>query len=174
MKVRTIALLSSVAAAATPVFAQTFGAAGFVTVSMAGLGNTTTVAGDARIPVLTRDIEYNAGAGNLHLRATGHRGAVRQLDIRVHAPHTGARFELGSGNDSALHVNLEDGAELVAESGHGFIEITTLDDHHVTGSYEGTFNHGAVPIVLRGRFDANLPRASGAPSSAGASGQSPH
>ncbi|MEI8259018.1 MAG: hypothetical protein WCJ30_25395 [Deltaproteobacteria bacterium] len=68
---------------AAPVAAQVFGAAGYATITIAGLGNTTTVAAEARIPILTRDVEYNAGSGSLHVRATGHRGAVRQLDISV-------------------------------------------------------------------------------------------
>ncbi len=149
---------------AMPVAAQVFGAAGYATLTIAGLGNTTTVAAEARIPILTRDVEYNAGSGSLHIRATGHRGAVRQLDIGVRSPRTGARFEFGGSNDASLRVHLEDGAELAAESGHGFIGITTMDARHVSGTYEGTFNHGAVPIVLRGRFEANLipPAAPGA------------
>lgn len=163
MKTRLLAafLATPFAFAALPVAAQVFQASGFVTVSMAGLGNTTTVAGDSRIPILPRDVEYNAGSGNLHIRATGHRGAVRQLDITVHSPRTGARFEFGA-TSASLSVHLEDGAELTAESGHGFLQVTTMDDRHVVGTYEGTFSHGAVPVVIRGRFEASLipPRAS--------------
>jgi hypothetical protein len=168
MQKRTFAAFfaSAVAiASAAPVAAQqVFGASGFITVSMAGLGNTTTVAGDSRIPVLARDVQYNAGTGALLLRATGRRGAVRQLDIDVRQPHTGARFEFGPQATATLRVHLEDGAELAAESGRGFIAITTMDERHVVGTYEGTFAHGAVPIVIRGRFEANFqqPRANGA------------
>ena len=155
------ALATTVAISAVPVAAQVFGASGFVTVSMAGLGNTTTVAGDSRIPILARDVEYNAGSGNLHLRATGHRGAVRQLDVTVPRPTTGARFEFGPASTAMLRVHLEDGAELAAESGHGFIGITTMDAQHVVGTYEGTFQHGAVPVVIRGRFEASFSRPHG-------------
>jgi hypothetical protein len=152
-------------ATAAPVAAQqVFGASGYITVSMAGLGNTTTVAGDSRIPILARDVEYNPGSGTLHVRATGRRGAVRQVDIDVRQPRTGARFEFGAQSTATLRVHLEDGAELAAESGRGFIGITTLDEHHVVGTYEGTFAHGAVPVVIRGRFEAAFPvaRANGA------------
>ena len=142
---------------AAPVAAQqVFGASGYITVSMAGLGNTTTVAGDSRLPVLARDVEHNAGAGTLHIRATGRRGAVRQVDIDVRQPRTGARFEFGAQSTATLRVHLEDGAELAAESGRGFIAITTMDEQHVVGTYEGTFAHGAVPVVIRGRFEASF------------------
>jgi hypothetical protein len=145
--------------AAAPVTAQVFGAAGFATITMAGLGNTTSVAGDSRIPILSRDVTYDAAAGanaELRVRAVGHRGVVRQLVIAVRGPTTGRRYELGGASGAELRVRLDQGDELQAQTGRGSITITTFDARHVTGTYEGTFQHGSVPMVLRGHFEATL------------------
>ena len=171
---RTAALLAPVALAlAAPGAAQVFGAAGFATISMAGLGNTTSVAGESRIPILARDVSYDSSAGTdaeLHVRAIGHRGVVRQLDIEVRGPVTGRRYELGTTAGAALRVRLDQGAELAAQPGHGSITITAVDAQHVTGTYEGTFQHGSVPMVLRGHFEANLASARPAAGSTAAPG----
>src|SRR6478735_7014174 len=89
---------------AAPVAAQVFQASGFATISMAGLGNTTTVAGDSRIPILPRDVSFEATGGLLHVRATGHRGVVRQLDIDVRAARAGARYDFGAATGTTLRV----------------------------------------------------------------------
>jgi hypothetical protein len=147
-----------VVAAAAPVAAQVFQASGFATISIAGLGNTTTVAGESRIPVLPRDLSYDAAQSLLHVRATGHRGVVRQLDIDVHGARAGQRFELGGNSGATLHVRMDQGGDLTASRGHGFIEVQTLDARQVAGTYEGTFQNGSVPVVIRGRFEASFPR----------------
>ena len=143
---------------ASPVVAQVFQASGFATISMAGLGNTTTVAGDSRIPILPRDVTFTAVGGQLHVRATGHRGVVRQLDIDVQSARAGARYDFGPGTGTTLRVRMDQGAEMSAETGRGFVSIGALDATHVTGTYEGTFQHGSVPVVIRGRFEASFPR----------------
>jgi hypothetical protein len=156
--------------AAAPAAAQVVAAAtGFATISIAGLGNTTTVAGDLRIPILARDVSYDATTTQLHLRATGRRGVVRQLDVDVRGARPGQRYDFGPNTGASLRVRMEQGEELAAESGRGFIQIATMDAQRVTGTYEGTFSHGQVPIVIRGRFEANFPRprAGAAPPSMG-------
>lgn len=136
-------------------------AAGFATISMAGLGNTTTVASESRLPILSRDVSYEraqAGEPTLHLRAVGRRGPVRQLDIDVRAPRAGQRYELGPNAAATLRVRLDQGAEIVAETGRGHVTITSIDAQRVVGTYEGTFRGQATPVVLRGRFEASFPR----------------
>ena len=142
--------------AAAPLAAQVFQASGYATISMAGLGNTTSVAGDSRIPILTKDVSYDPGSGQLHLRATGHRGVVRQLDIELRSTRAGARYDFGPSSGASLRVRLDQGNVLNAESGRGYITVSSLDAQRITGTYEGTFSHGAVPIVLRGRFESSL------------------
>jgi len=149
-----IALAATVAA--VPVGAQVFQASGTMTVRIAGLGNTTTVAGDSRIPILTPGVVWDAAQHNLRLTATGHRGAVRSLEIHVGGAQPDTRYEFRSGVDVQLRVHLEDGAQLVAEAGRGFVQITTLDARRVEGAYEGTFAHGNIPVVIRGTFQASL------------------
>lgn len=145
---------------AAPVAAQIFQASGYATVTMAGLGNQTTVASESRIPILPRDVSYDRAAGanaRLRVRATGHRGVVRQLDIEVAAPRVGARYEFGPNSGASLRIRTERGPEVAAESGRGNITITALDERRVAGTYEGTFR-GATPMVVRGRFEATFPR----------------
>jgi hypothetical protein len=150
--------LPAVLLAAAPVAAQAVQAAGFATISIAGLGNTTTIAGDSRLPILVRDVSHDAASNQLRLRATGRRGAVRQLDIEVNAPRAGQRYEFGSSGGASLRVRMEQGEELTADAGRGFVTITSFDPQRVTGTYEGTFSRGQVPVVIRGRFEASLPR----------------
>jgi hypothetical protein len=156
-------------AIAAPVAAQIFQASGFATVNVAGLGNTTTVAGESRIPILPRDLTFDAPTSHLHVRATGHRGAVRELTIDVPSAHAGQRYDVAGNNAASLHIRMDTGTDLAAQSGHGNITITTLDAQHVAGTYEGTFNNGSVPVVVRGRFEANFPRQRGASAAPSAS-----
>jgi len=94
-------------------------APGFATVNLAGLGNATTIAGESRIPILSRNLSWDPSSTRLHIRATGTRGAVRQLDIEVRGPRTGARFDLGRDSATVLRVRLDEGGEINAESGAG-------------------------------------------------------
>jgi hypothetical protein len=148
--------------ASVPAIAQIFQASGYATISIAGLGATTTVAGDSRIPVLPRDVTFDPAQSHLHIRATGHRGVVRELDINVHGAHAGQRYELGANTGATLHVRMDQGAELTAESGHGFVSIEAIDASHVVGGYEGTFRNATGPVVIRGRFEANFGHTTGA------------
>jgi len=167
MKRRRFMQLAAVACAITgasvPTGAQIMtGTAGsFATISLAGLGGSgTTVAGDARLPILPSNVTYApAGGANavLHIRANSLRHTIRQLDIEVRGPRSGQRYEFGAAGGGTLHIRLDAGAELTAEAGHGNITILSWSAARVTGSYEGTFRHGAVPLVIRGRFEAGLP-----------------
>src|SRR6185369_2898133 len=75
-------------------WAQVFQATGFATVSMAGLGNTLTVSGESRLPILPRDASFSSTQALLHVRATGHRGVVRQLEIDIRGARSGERYGL--------------------------------------------------------------------------------
>ena len=167
LSLRTMILSTPLAiAAAAPVAAQVVqSASGFATVSVAGLGNTTSVAGDSRIPILQRDVSIDTASNTLHVRATGHRGAVRLLLIDVRDPRAGRQYDMSADSGASLHVRMETGPELVAQPGHGNVTISTIDEHRVTGMYEGTFTNGSVPMVVRGHFEASFPRTHAAASS---------
>lgn len=159
VRLTALGLAAAMGVAAVPVAAQwvVSSAAGYATVNIAGLGNATTVAGEARIPILPRDVHFDAVSHRLRLRATGRRGPVRQLDIEVQGARSGGRYELGGSPGAWLRVRTDQGEELTAESGRGWIHITLMDNRRVSGTYEGTFQRGQVPVVIRGRFEANFP-----------------
>jgi hypothetical protein len=159
----TAATLFVAAVAVGPVGAQTVRvvqASGFATVSVAGLGHTSTVTSESRLPILTRDIALDrAATGHLHLRASGQMSAIREIEIDVPAPRVGVRYPLGASDGATVRLRMQQGGQLTAETGRGHVMITALDNRRVEGTYEGSFNRGQMPFVVRGRFEAMLPRA---------------
>lgn len=157
------ALGLSIAIASAGALAQVvIGGTGFITVSVAGVGAVGGgLAGDARLPVTASGARYDVATNTVRISANGRRGAVRRIEIEVPRARQGQRIDLGTATGASIRITLEPNSTL--DSGRGFVQFDTLTPQRGVGRYEGTFQQGQTPVVVRGQFQVTFAPAVGGP-----------
>lgn len=154
--------LTAVLASTAALSQVVIGGTGFITVSVAGVGAVGGgLAGDARLPVTATGARYDATNNTVRITANGRRGAVRRIEIEVPRARQGQRIELGTATGAAIRITLDPNSSL--DSGRGFVQFDTLTPQRGVGRYEGTFQQGQTPVVVRGQFQVTFAPAVGAP-----------
>jgi hypothetical protein len=132
------------------------GGTGFITVSVAGIGGAGGLTGDARLPVTGAGARFDPTNNHVSISANGRRGIVRRIELDVPNAHAGQRIELGPGSGASIRITLDGQQPLGADSSRGFIQFESLTAARGVGRYEGTFQNGQSPIVVRGNFQVNF------------------
>lgn len=133
------------------------GGTGFITVSVAGVAAVGGgMAGDARLPVTGSGATFEPTNRRVVINAVGTRSAVRRINVNVPNAVAGVRIELTSTTLATLQITLEGNRVLSAETGRGFVQFESLTPQRAVGRYEGTFQNGPTPMVVRGNFQVNL------------------
>ena len=133
------------------------GGTGFITVSVAAVAAVGGgMAGDARLPVTGNGATYEPTARRVVINAVGTRSAVRRINVNIPNAVPGVRIELTSTTLATLQITLEGNRVLSAETGRGFVQFESLTPLRAVGRYEGTFQNGPTPMVVRGSFQVNL------------------
>jgi|LNFM01.1.fsa_nt_gb hypothetical protein len=161
------AITLSFALASAGALAQVvLGGTGFITVSVAGVGAVGGgLAGDARLPVTASGARFEPINNRVRISANGRRSAVRRIEIDVPNARQGQRIDLGSATGAVIHITLDPNVAL--DSGRGFVQFDTLTSQRGVGRYEGTFQQGQTPIVVRGQFQVTFsPAVAGPPGGA--------
>jgi hypothetical protein len=167
----TSALLGAALASAQVVV----GGTGFITVSVAGIGGVgggLTI--DSRLPVTASGARFDPTSNHAQISANGRRGPVRRIELDVPHARQGQRIEVGPGTGATIRITLENNSTLSAESGRGFIQFDTLAPTRGVGRYEGTFQNGQTPLVVRGQFQVTFSPSVGAPPGGANPGPGPH
>lgn len=139
------------------------GGTGFITVSVASVGAVGGgMAGDARLPVTASGARLDPTNNHAHIMATGRRGVVRRIDIDVPNARVGQRIELTAATGASIRIMLDGNQTLGADS-RGWVQFETLASGRGTGRYEGTFQNGQTPMVVRGQFQVTFSPSVGGP-----------
>lgn len=137
------------------------GGTGFITVSIAAVGAVGGgITGEARLPVTASGARLDSTNNHATISAVGRRGAVRRIELDVSSARQGQRHEVGPAG-AAIHLTLEPNTSL--DASRGWIQFDTLTPQRGVGRYEGTFQNGQTPMVVRGQFQVNFSPAVGAP-----------
>jgi hypothetical protein len=143
--------------AATVVSAQVIvGGTGFVTVSVASVGAAGGgMAGDARLPVTPSGARLDPTNNHVYITASGRRGVVRRIEIDVPNARVGQRIELTAASGASIRITLDGNQTLGADS-RGWVQFDSLAAGRGAGRYEGTFQNGQTPMVVRGQFQVTF------------------
>ncbi len=132
------------------------GGTGFITVSVASVGAVGGgMAGDARLPVTATGARYDAATNRAQISANGRRGIVRRIEIDVPHARAGQRIDLSAASGATIRITL-DGNQTLGADPRGFVLFESLTPQRGVGRYEGTFQHGQTPMVVRGQFQVNF------------------
>lgn len=155
-------MLSALAFSGAGMAQMLLGGTGFITVSVAGVAAVGGgMAGDARLPVTGNGATYDASSRRVSITAIGRRSAVRRIEVRVPNARAEQRIDLNNTTQATIQITLEGDRVLSAESGRGFVQFESLTPQRAVGRYEGTFQNGPTPMVVRGNFQVNLAVAAG-------------
>jgi hypothetical protein len=143
------------------------GGTGFITVSVASVGAVGGgMSGDARLPVTASGARLDPTNNHAYITATGRRGVVRRIDIDVPNARAGQRIELTAATGASIRITLDGNQTLGADS-RGWVQFETLASGRGVGRYEGTFQNGQTPMVVRGQFQVTFsPNVGGPPNGA--------
>jgi hypothetical protein len=147
---------SAVLAAAVASAQVVVGGTGFITVSVASVGAVGGgMAGDARLPVTASGARFDPTTNRAQITASGRRGVVRRIEIDVPNARAGQRIDLGPSSGASIRITL-DGNQTLGADPRGFVQFESLAPGRGVGRYEGTFQHGQTPMVVRGQFQVNF------------------
>lgn len=150
------------------------GGVGFITVSIAGMsGGGGGMAGDARLPVLTSNARYQVTSRLVTIAAISRRSVVKRIELEVPQAEAGQRIALGPNTGATIRIVLDGNRTLSAENGRGFVQFDVLTPTRGEGRYEGTFQNGPTPMVVRGTFQVNFDPSVGGPPRGGNPGPGP-
>ncbi|MFO0556845.1 MAG: hypothetical protein U0269_02385 [Polyangiales bacterium] len=139
------------------------GGTGFITVSVASVGAVGGgMAGDARLPVTASGARLDPTNNHAHITATGRRGVVRRIEIDVPNARAGQRIELTAASGASIRITLDANQTLGADS-RGWVQFDSLAAGRGAGRYEGTFQNGQTPMVVRGQFQVTFSPSVGGP-----------
>jgi hypothetical protein len=173
-KARALAAIGAVVFAGTVASAQVVvGGTGFITVSVATVGAVGGgMSGDARLPVTASGARMDPTSNRVQISASGRRGVIRRIEIEVPNARAGQRIELTPASGASIRITL-DGNQTLGADTRGFVQFDSLAGGRGAGRYEGTFQHGAAPIVVRGQFSVTFSPGVGAPAGGANPGPGP-